>query len=389
MDLIGNTTNSKPIQFGEEVDPDQAGMSRKGITRIVETFEQMQQRGLHPGGQIVVLYCGQVVVDRWFGTADLRRGDPVQADTPFLAFSIAKPFTAACVHRLVEEGRLSLDAPIARYWPEFGCNGKENATVRHALLHQAGVPLRGLLTQIFAWKDWERVTRGIAALPAEFEPGSETAYHLVNFGFILGEVVRRVSGQNIDGYLRQNFLEPLGLKDTSLGLPDAWRDRAAGVYCGHRQQAGAVFLFNRPAIRRAVIPAATLHSTARDLAVFFQMLANGGEYAGQRYLKAETVSHATALSYEGWDRTIGRPMRWAMGFHLGGFKTGYPPEPSTMGQRSTLRTFGHAGQGSSLVWADPDARLVMAFTCNRLLGTEQARLRQQAISDAVWSAIES
>jgi CubicO group peptidase (beta-lactamase class C family) len=147
-------------------------------------------------------------------------------------------------------------------------------------------------------------------------------------------------------------------------------------------------LFNLPLIRSAVIPAATLNSTARDLAVFFQMLLDHGTYAGKRFLKPETVARAVCLGYEGYDEVIMADMRWAFGFALGGcVKPTDPPLPMEFGNKSALTTFGHIGQNSSMVWADSEKGLVVCFTTNRLLSSAKTAERFQAISDAVWVAI--
>lgn len=380
-----NPTLTQPLEWTGEVAPETAGMSPHGVQAVVAVFDGMLARGLHPGAQLVVLRHGRVVIDRAGGATRLglnRRA--VTPDTPFLTFSVTKPFTAMAVHSLVERGLVDLDAPVCEYWPEFGCKGKETATVRHALLHQAGIPVRGLVQQILDWPSWSRITRRVAALPAEFPPGTQTAYHMVNFGWILGEVVRRVSGQPIERYLRELLFDPLAMRNSSLGLPRGWQSRAAGVYTGHREQNGAAFVFSLAPCRRAVLPAATLHSTARDLATFYQMLNNRGLYAGRRLLQPETIEAATALRYEGLDGTIGRRVRWAMGFHLGGA----PDDPAPpLGRASTVRTYGHGGQGTCIAWADPDAGLVLAFTCNRLLESDGANGRWNALADAVWAAL--
>jgi CubicO group peptidase (beta-lactamase class C family) len=386
---IYNPSLEHPLDFNHLASPESVGMSPAGVHRILQVFEDQLARGLHPGAQLVVLRYGQVVVDFARGIANLHRNTPVLPSTPFLTWSTSKPFTAMCIHQLGEQGKIDLDSPIAHYWPEFGCKGKETATVRHALLHQAGIPMRGLYTQVILWSRWNLVTRNVAALRAEYPPGTRTAYHAVNFGFILGEIVRRVSGLPIRVYLHGNFLQPIGLKNTALGLPVAWRSRAAGIYSGEKEQNGAVFLFNLPRIRRAVIPAATLHSTARDLAAFFQMLVNGGMYAGQRYLNSETVQTAVTLGYEGLDQTIGHTLRWALGFQTGGLSPGEDPDLLSFGRQSTRRTFGHPGQRSCIAWADPDAHLVLAFVCNRLETMEGSRRRWAELANAAWDAVQN
>ena len=148
-----------------------------------------------------------------------------------------------------------------------------------------------------------------------------------------------------------------------------------------------MFAFNLPAIRAAVVPAATLHSNAREIAIFYQMLVNGGKYAGRRYVQPETIAAATSLGYEGYDATIGLHVRWAHGFHLGGVIPANNVPDHGMGKGSTVRTFGHFGQASCMAWADPDADIVVVFLCNRLLDRPSVLARYQEISDAVWEAL--
>lgn len=382
-----NPTLAKPITLGAEVPPGAVGMAPERVQRIKQQFADQVAAGMHPGAQLVVLRHGQVVVDRAAGIADVRRRIPVTPDTAFLTFSCTKALTGMCVHRLIEEGKLDWDAPVARYWPEFGCRGKETATIRHVFLHQAGVPVRGIQAQVFLWPSWRLVTRNVAGLTAEYEPGTRTAYHLVNYGFILGEVIRRVTGQPVAAYLRRTYLDPLGMDRSWLGFPAVARRGAAGIYWGDPMQRQAVRLFNVPFIRRAVVPAATLNSNARGLAIFYQMLLNGGQYAGRRCVRPETIAAATALGYEGPDQTIGAHVRWAHGFHLGGVIPGDPTARNAMGRGGTVRTFGHFGQASCMAWADPDADIVVVFLCNRLLGDEAVAERYRQISDAVWDAL--
>lgn len=382
-----NPTLTQPIDYRTPVTPEEASLSAEGLQNVQRIFDEMITENLHPGAQLVVLRDGRPVLNLAAGVADLRRGRLVTPDTPYLVFSCTKPFTAACIHLLAQRGQLDYDTPIADYWPEFGCKGKESATVRHALLHQAGIPWRGMLAQLPLWPFWRLVTRSVARLPAEFPPGTQTAYHTVNFGWILGEVVRRVSGQPVHLFLEENFLAPLGMRHTSMKLTPALRAEAAGVYWGHVQQRAAARAFNIPALRGAVIPAASLHSTACDLAVFYQMLINGGQYAGRQFLAPQTVQAATALQYEGYDNTIRHTIRWAMGFSLGGISPDAEAGAHIFGEGSSVRTFGHPGQGTCVTWADPDARLVVAFTCNRLQESRITRQRWKSLGDAIWGCL--
>jgi CubicO group peptidase (beta-lactamase class C family) len=385
-----NPTIENRLSFSGEVDPASVGMSTSGVHHLVEIFERQLADGLHPGAQLVILRHGLVVVDRSAGLANVKRNMPVTPDTPFMTYSVSKSFTGMCVHRLIEEGRVEWDAPIARYWPEWGCNGKEKATIRQVFLHQAGLPLRGLQVELLllSW-NWKLMMRYVAKLKAEYEPGAKCAYHLVNYGFILGGVISHVTGLRPDEYLRNTFLIPLGMHNSYLGIPRLELQRAARIYCGTPHQKMAVLMFNLPYVRGGVIPAATFNSSARDIATFYQLLLNGGKYAGQQILRSETIATATTLGYEGMDETIKYPLRWAHGFQLGGRLSDDPDEVMVMGQKSTIRTFGHCGMASSMAWADPDADIVVVFTCNNLIEDKQANLRWQELSDAVWDSIST
>lgn len=373
------------VNFEKEAPPDSVGMSQVGIDALVGVLAEEADRGWHKAAQLVVLRHGQVVLDRTFGVG--KRGQAIRPETPFFTFSIAKAFTGMCVHMLIEQGKIEMDAPVAQYWPAYGTKGKEKTTVRQVFLHQAGVPIRGLYTQIPLWLFWGLVTRNVANLRAEFEPGSQTMYHLVNSGFILGEIVRQVSGMRIEDYLQQHIIEPLGLKNTWLQIPKHELKRSPKISSKAVEHYPIAVLFNRGLMRTAVMPAASMHSTARDIAMFYQMILNGGEYAGTRLLKPETVAAATALGSESHDALMGRISRWSYGFHLGGLKPPPGGVGPTMGKGSTVRTFGHFGFASSMAWADPDAELVVVFTCDAILSLADGRKRWVALSDAVWDAV--
>ncbi len=370
------------VRYGGEENPESVGMNGASLKALAGLLEEQAAKGWHKGAQFVVLWKGKALLDQAIG--EDQRGRPINVDTPFYTFSVAKAFTAVCVHKLIEAGRIDLGAPVAEYWPEFGKRGKETATIRHVFLHQAGVPMRGLYTQIPTWPFWRVTARKVANLKAEYEPGSQTMYHLVNYGFILGEVVRRVSGMRIEAYLHKHFIEPLGLKNTWMQIPKEELKRSPRMAPLDKEQDKVTWLFNLAVIRRAVIPAASLHSTARDLAVFYQMLVNGGEYDGKRFLQPETIATATKLSSEMPDGFLGRTTRWGLGFHLGGMQPPPGEVGPSMGWGSTVRTFGHFGNASSMAWADPDRELVVTFTCDGLLSQREGRKRWVELSDAVW-----
>lgn len=376
----------KEITFGLEVDPETVDMTRRGVNRIVALFEQHFADGQHPASQLVVIRHGQVVLDRTLGILRTGRFESVKPTTPFLTFSCTKPLTGVCLHQLVEKGDVDLDVPIATYWPEFGQKGKETATLRHALLHQAGVPTRGLYFQIPTWWNWERVTQHVADLPAEYEPGTKTAYHTVNYGFIIGEVVRRVTGRPIEAYMRDEIFEPLGMENAYLGLPRHETDRAAEVYWGVSDQRNVVLLFRQA--RYSVMPAASLNASAQDLALFYQMMLNGGSYKGHQVLSPETVKTITQVGYAGYDHTLDMYTKWGLGFEVGGPR---PPEYAdqyiSLGSKSGPSSFGHPGQRSCNAWADAEQGLICIYLTNRLIDVNENNRRWQGMSDAVWDAI--
>lgn len=353
--------------------------------RLERVFHEQIASGLHPGAALVVLRNGRVLFDAAAGLANLRRRQPVTAATPFLIFSCTKSYTAICIHHLVEAGKVELDAPVAEYWSEFGCKGKEQVTIRHALAHQAGLPNSGMPWQIFSWGNPKRIARQLAGMQPEWQPGSRMEYHLVNGSFILAEVVLRVSGLPCDAYLQRHFLQPMGLQDTFTAMPVSRLSTAARIYNHDPLQRQVALVFNLPSIRRIFIPAASIHTTARDLALFFQMLCNGGTYAGRQYLKPETIRQAAAMMYDGPNGSSGRRIRWALGFTLGGYSEFPDRDIRIMGRGSTQHTFGHGGQGgASIAWADPGTQTVFAFVNNQLQDVLTAQLRFQALADCLW-----
>lgn len=360
-------------------------MIAPGFEKVGDTFERLVSE--FPGaGQIVVRQRGQVVVD----LASSTPGQPtIGPETPFLAFSISKAFTTLAVLKLIEEGQIELDAPIARYWPAFGQGGKQTATIRHALKHQAGIPAPRLRLQVFLWPFWGLVTRMVAGEKAVFAPGSQTGYHLVNFGFILGEVVRRASGAPVDRYLQRHFFEPMGLKNTWMRVPAAALRRSPKLVSHAAAMDESRRVFNLPAIRRALLPAGGLHTTARDLASVFQMLLDGGEYQGRRYLRPETIRMATLSEQDAFDTYLQTYMNWGLGFIVGGgAHRGPDPLAWSLGRGSSGETFSAAGMGTCLVWADRPAKLVTAFTTNAMLDDAGAGRRWAEISNAVWDAVQ-
>ncbi|NSW53350.1 MAG: beta-lactamase family protein [Anaerolineae bacterium] len=385
---FNNPTHHRPLDFSREVDPTAVGMRTEFVQKLVGAFEHQYKRKFHSAAQLVVLRHGQVVVDRTIGTLSFENNTPVTPHTPFLLFSASKAITAMAVHKLIEEGKVAWDAPVAYYWPVWGQRDKQQATIRHVFTHQSGIAQPHLMQQIPLWPFWKLVTLDIALTRAEFEPGTACGYQTVNFGFILGEVIRRVTGMDAGTYIENTIFKPLGLEDSTVRISRAALKTSPRLAAGGKTFKNAVWLFNQPIIRRALIPAATMHASARDLAVFYQMLLNGGEYAGQRLFQPETIGGAIAPGYKGPDRTMQTESFWAHGFHLGGeSKATATAFIGGEGKGSSESTFAHYGMGTCMAWADWREQVVVAFTCNKLLEPPGPDARWNQLNNWVWDAL--
>ena len=329
--------------------------------------------------QVCVIHRGQVVLDRTVGC---------EPDSLFLIYSASKPFVALAVHLLAERGALSLDDPVAAYWPAYAQHGKQEITIRHVLAHRAGVPVAGsLLRTVRSMPDWCQSVRDAERARPRYPPGQVPAYHFITYGFILGELVERVSGTPFRQFLADNLLAPAGLNDVHLGLPDEQWPRHIPVRAARPGELINQRVFNRRAVRQAVIPAAGISTTARQLARFYQMLLDGGQADGVRVLEPATIAEARRPTSDGQvDAFIKRPVRWAQGFQLGG--PGADPRDMSrlLGARSSPHAFGHAGNASCIAWADPGRELVLAYLSSLQEGIDAGIRHVGAVSDAVLAA---
>jgi CubicO group peptidase (beta-lactamase class C family) len=369
------------------------GTVEPAFQRVRELLEEQFANGQHIGAGVCVYHQGRVVADLWGGLADEDAKTPWQRDTMAMSYSTTKGLTATCLHILADRGLVDYQAPVATYWPEFARKGKEKITVYHLLTHQAGMaPLpEGMHgDDLF---DWERVIHGLENEEPAWEPGAETGYHAVTFGFLVGEVVRRVSGKRIGQFLRDEVCKPLGLRDMYIGAPESVEpqiaklknrmiispemmqqiqerlagggemmspltQRAMGMRPGATMAAEQDNMFDTPAGHRAEIPAANGVMTARDLARMYACLANGGELDGARLMSSERVRIMSAQQTKRPDKVIIVEVGWALGYMTGGIE-GWPQGP-----RETA--FGHAGLGGSIGYCDPEIEMAFGFTTNAL-----------------------
>ncbi len=346
------------------------------------------------GAALGVYHRGRPVVDLWGGVSDPRSGAEWREDTLSVIFSCTKGLSSILAARLVQEGRLDYDAPVTDYWPEFGAEGKGAVRVGELLSHRAGLSApRDILTSADL-VDWDRVASALAAQRPLWEPGSGWGYHAITHGWLIGEVIRRVTGMSVGAYFRELVAEPLGA-DAWIGLPAGLSHRVADMQVGPTlaqltaQQAeartpgqvdwleramtlggalppelvGEGRGFNDPEVQAAEIPGAGGIASARALAAIWS--ATIEETHGVRLLDDATVREATRVRSDGppvFD-VPGPWPRWGQGFQLDSDARHYV----------TPQGFGHDGAGGQVAFADPGAGVGFAFLTNQMEGIGDER----------------
>jgi CubicO group peptidase (beta-lactamase class C family) len=339
----------------------------RGFTELGET-----------GAACAVWRHGQLVADLWGGEAS--PGRPWTADTLAGVYSTGKPLCALALLVLVGDGRVELDAPVARYWPEYAALGKGATTVRHVLAHRAGLMSLEPPLAHEALLDWTRVTAALAAAPPQWEPGAEQGEHAVFYGHLVGEIARRVTGVPFCRWLRDAVTGPWGI-DVAGALSAAEQERcatlagvdalaAASLAPGanslrSRSLFAATGMFrsevvNGAAWRGACVPAVSLHASARGIAAFYAALLAGGTWNGVRVLPAAAVAEMVREQFRGHDHFLEEDARWGLGVQI------------------DADGFGHGGLGGSLGWADPQSGTAFAYVTGRMGAHDRAV--------AVWDA---
>jgi CubicO group peptidase (beta-lactamase class C family) len=346
-----------------------------------------------PGAAFAATVEGELVIDVWSGTAD-ESGAPWQDDTMVLVFSGTKGLVAVCLLILVDRGLLELDAPVSRYWPEFAAAGKERLLVRHVVSHEAGLP--GLLPPFSAADllDGAGMAARLAGAAPFWEPGTRLAYHALTFGWLSGELVRRVDGRSLGTFFAEEVAAPLGL-ELWIGLPPELEPRVArlrpadgfGVtFIGDEPDPllpalfgdlHGAFVWNDPPYHETEIPAANAIGTARSLARLYGCLACDGELDGARLLSAETVRLGRTELSRGPCAVTHRPYAFGVGFELQTELLTLGPPPDA---------FGHTGSGGSRHGAWPGPRVGFSYAMRELRseeGDDRGRRILAALAEAV------
>ena len=368
------------IRPGAEVPARAAGADPVALERAWDAVRRLYGSGIHPAIQLCVRYRGQVILDRAIGHAcGNGPGDApgtkkvvVTPETPFTIFSASKAVTAMVVHLLDQRNLLRLDDRVAEYIPEFGVHKKQWITIRHVLTHRAGVPnLPEGVMQLERLEDPAGILAMLCDAKPTSRPGRQLAYHAITGGFILGEVVQRVTGKSIRTVLAEEVLRPLRFRWMNYGVPRANAQRVARNYftgvaplppissiitraLGVSIQEGTE-LSNDPRFLTAIIPSANIVATANELSRFYQLLLNHGELDGTRIFEPRTIRRATSeQSYLEVDFTLGLPFRYSIGFMLGAkWFSLYGPD--------TQYAFGHLGLTNIVGWADPERHIAGAL----------------------------
>jgi len=379
------------------------GAVANGYGGVADAFERNFTDHGELGAAFSLYVDGDVKADLWAGVADKQTGRPWAADTLQLVFSTTKGAAAICVARLVEAGLISYDEPVATYWPEFAANGKGEITVAQMMSHQAGLPY---VDAELSFDDAMAVAPMVEALAAQapiWAPGTKHGYHAVTYGWLAGELVRRVDGRTLGRYFDEEISAPLGL-EFWIGLPESEEKRVArleaspppddpriramieqftgpgtmiykALTCNGALSQEGDNAFNSRAVHATEMPAANGITTARSLARMYA--ATVGPVDGIRLIDDDTMKAASAEAVNGPDAVLVFPSQFGMGFMRHG----------TLTPMLASRSFGHAGAGGSLGYADPDAKVGYGYVMNQMASGIAGDPRTITLTEAVRSCL--
>lgn len=364
------------------------GYCHEAFEPVRQAFQQNFLEGKETGASLAIEIDGHRVVDLWGGYTDATAASAWGKDTLSIVFSNTKPATALCAHRLVQDGMLDLDRPLSHYWPAFSDSQRRQITPRMLLDHSAGLPaLREKLPYDAAF-DWDYMVGRLERETPFWEPGTRVGYHGLTFGWLVGELVRRVSGQDLGSYFRQHIAAPLGL-DFWIGLPEAEEHRVAAIIppppaesprnafeaeiASNRDSIAAQYYantggwrpagFNSRAGHAAQLGAANGITNARSLARLYGTLAMGGRRDDTLVLRPDLLASATRISSATHkDACLCVPTRFAAGFMREMDNRAAGADSACIGRDA----YGHVGAGGSVAFASPSRRLGFAYTMNRM-----------------------
>jgi CubicO group peptidase (beta-lactamase class C family) len=376
---------------------DLQGTSEPRFDALRAALQDNLDSGAEMGASLVVDIDGEKVVDLWGGFRDAAHTTPWDEHTIVNVWSSTKTVTSLAALILADRGELDVYAPVAKYWPEFAANGKQDIAVRHLMSHTSGVSGLEQPAVVEDLYDWEKSTARYAAQAPWWEPGTASGYHALNFGHLIGEVVRRVSGKTLKQFVADEIAGPLGA-DFQIGAAEADRGRIADVVpppplpfdleaAGPDSPVVKTFTgppaiadyANTPGWRGADIGGANGHGNARSVARMLSALARGGEVDGVRLLGEKTIDLIFDEQAHGVDLVLGVPLRWGIGYGL--------PQHDTIPWIPEGRICFWGGWGGSMIIMDLDRRMTISYMMNvmgpGIIGSDRSAAYTQAIYDAV------
>lgn len=380
------------------------GKVAPGFEAVAERFERNFRELAEVGAAFAVVHDGVTVVDLWGGLADRQENRPWRRDTLQLIFSGTKGLVNVCLLKLIDQGRLKLDEPVCTYWPEFARNGKESITVQDVVTHHARLPaVRAPLAE-HDLTNPDKVAALLAEQEAETDPRARYIYHPLTFGWLAGELVKRVDGRTVGRFFADEVARPLDL-EIWIGLPDAEESRVStleyapdwgfGSSANEDLLAGDELLWqiwrnppifppdrmpwNSREFHRAEIPGAGAIATARSVARLYGCLALGGEIDGVRILTRDAVQLGQSVLAQGTDPFEGTPIAHGVGFAV-------QTEARVFGPPD--RAFGHGGAGGSLHGTWPEHRVGFSYCMNQMRDNEAVDARHLALLESLWAAIQ-
>jgi len=373
------------------------GYCEERFKSVKEAFQSNFDDNLEVGASFAVTLDGKHVIDLWGGYANADKTKEWKKDTIVNVYSTTKVMTAICIHMLVDRGLLDLDAPVAKYWPEFAQAGKENLPVRYLLSHTSG--LAGWDKMIRAKKlyDWDLMVKLLAAQKPWWEPGTKSGYHTTTFGYLLGELIRRVTKKTVGTFFREEIANPLGA-DFYIGLPEELDVRVADLippppvdlstFGEIDPKSVAMRSLTNPIMdvkttktrewRNAEIPAGNGHGNARSVSRITAALACGGELDGVRLLSEEAIKRSIEEQSYGKDLVLNVPIRFGLGWGLQSKETPIGPNPNL---------FYWGGYGGSVVAVDLDAKMSFSYVMNKMVSTLTGDPRSEKLIKALYNSL--
>jgi len=373
------------------------GYCEDRFTSVKEAFQSNFDENLEVGAAFAVTINGKHIIDLWGGYADAAQTKPWKKDMIVNVFSTTKVMTSICTHMLVDRGLIDLDAPVANYWPEFAQAGKENLPVRYLLSHTSGLAGWDKILRTKKLYNWDLMVELLAAQKPWWEPGTKSGYHTVTFGYLLGELIRRITKKTIGTFFQEEVAKPLGA-DFYIGLPEEQDYRVADLippppidlstFGDIDPKSIAMKSLTNPIIdaqvtktrewRNAEIPAANGHGNARSVSRITAALACGGELDGIHLLSEDAIKKSIEVQSNGIDLVLNTPIRFGLGWGLQSKDLPIGPNPNL---------FYWGGYGGSVIAVDLDEKMSFSYVMNKMVSTLTGDPRSEKLIEALYKSL--